>query len=323
MDMKKSAKTTEIMAMSFMRMLRAGPEVSLSGSPTVSPTTAALWASEPLPWTTPSKTRSPRSTYFLALSQAPPVLDWEMASWTPETMPPARRPQTELTPKRMPKMMGESMTRAPGRIISRREASVEILMQAAWSGGAWPGVPWSRPGISRNWRATSLTISMAAVPTDFMVMAVNQYGSMAPMTREAKAIGSRMLTPLARGTSLASLAPLASLTAWVWTRVTKAPKRARDTRAAEPMAKPLPTAAVVLPAASRASVFWRTSAGRPDISAIPPALSQTGPYTSMARQVARLESMPRAARAMPYMPQSLKATKMSTARTVTGMMADL
>jgi hypothetical protein len=46
----------------------AGPAVSLNGSPTVSPMTAALWASLPLPpwW--------PSSMYFLALSQAPPEL---------------------------------------------------------------------------------------------------------------------------------------------------------------------------------------------------------------------------------------------------------
>ena len=35
--------------MSLMRMFSEGPEVSLKGSPTVSPTTAALWALEPLP----------------------------------------------------------------------------------------------------------------------------------------------------------------------------------------------------------------------------------------------------------------------------------
>ena len=46
----------------------AGPAVSLNGSPTVSPMTAALWASVPLPpwW--------PSSMYFLALSHAPPAL---------------------------------------------------------------------------------------------------------------------------------------------------------------------------------------------------------------------------------------------------------
>jgi hypothetical protein len=41
-------------------------------------------------------------------------------------------------------------------------------------------------------------------------------------------------------------------------RTVYAEKRARDTRAAEPMAKPLPMAAVVLPAASSASVRSRT-----------------------------------------------------------------
>ena len=45
---------------------------------------------------------------------------------------------------------------------------------------------------------------------------------------------------------------------WPDRRVTNAPYRARETRAALPMAKPFPTAAVVLPAASRASVFSRT-----------------------------------------------------------------
>ena len=46
---KYSANTKEIIAINFMRILREGPEVSFMGSPTVSPTTAALYASEPLP----------------------------------------------------------------------------------------------------------------------------------------------------------------------------------------------------------------------------------------------------------------------------------
>ena len=41
-----TSATTDI---NLMRMLRAGPAVSLNGSPTVSPTTAALWVSLPLP----------------------------------------------------------------------------------------------------------------------------------------------------------------------------------------------------------------------------------------------------------------------------------
>ncbi len=45
-DFQNSYKTMDI---NFMRMLSDGPEVSLKGSPTVSPTTAALWASDPFP----------------------------------------------------------------------------------------------------------------------------------------------------------------------------------------------------------------------------------------------------------------------------------
>ena len=61
------------------------------------------------------------------------------------------------------------------------------------------------------------------------------------------------------------------------TRVTNAPKSASDTSAAEPMAKPLPIAAVVLPAASSASVLSRTDDGSSTSSAMTPALSEMGP----------------------------------------------
>jgi len=44
---KKDPKTNDVMAESLMRMLIEGPDVSFSGSPTVSPQTAALWVSSP------------------------------------------------------------------------------------------------------------------------------------------------------------------------------------------------------------------------------------------------------------------------------------
>jgi len=109
---------------------------------------------------------------------------------------------------------------------------------------------------------TSTTIAPAASPTDFMVMAENQYGIMAPIRRKAKVSGSSTFTP-----------------SWMPRRTTRAPYSARPTSIADPMANPLPMAAVVLPAASSASVQSRTlsgSSGR-TISATPPALSQTGP----------------------------------------------
>ena len=51
--MKSGASTRVIVASSFTRTWSDGPAVSLNGSPTVSPTTAAAWASEPLPRTLP------------------------------------------------------------------------------------------------------------------------------------------------------------------------------------------------------------------------------------------------------------------------------
>ena len=68
----------------LMSGFSAGPAVSLNGSPTVSPMTAALWASEPLPPSLPS------SMYFLALSHAPPELLRKLAMSWPVRITPAR-----------------------------------------------------------------------------------------------------------------------------------------------------------------------------------------------------------------------------------------
>ena len=69
---------------SLMTTCSEGPAVSLSGSPTVSPVTAALCASEPLP------PKWPSSTYFFALSQAPPTLSRKSAIRMPDTVPKTR-----------------------------------------------------------------------------------------------------------------------------------------------------------------------------------------------------------------------------------------
>lgn len=74
------AKIRDKIAISLIKMLSAGPEVSFNGSPTVSPTTAALWISEPFLTLSPFyPIIAPLSIYFLALSQAPPVLAAEIA----------------------------------------------------------------------------------------------------------------------------------------------------------------------------------------------------------------------------------------------------
>jgi len=64
----------------------------------------------------------------------------------------------------------------------------------------------------------------------------------------------------------------------------------------------LVTALVVLPTASSASVETRTSLGRPAISAMPPALSVTGPKASRATMKPASDSMVVVAMAMPNRP---------------------
>ncbi len=172
-------------------------------------------------------------------------------------------------------------------IISRSDAAVEMSTHRALS-GLTPGRPSRRPGISANWRRTSTIMAWAARPTDFMVSAANANVAMDPMKRP--------MTTSTLVRSITSVSP-ASLTAAVKDR-----NSASAVRAADPIAKPLATAAVVLPRASRPSVTSRTSAGRWAISAIPPALSEIGPYASTATTAPVVASMPMAARAAAYRP---------------------
>merc|ERR1719502_1542563 len=112
-----------MIADSLMTMLRAGPLVSFIGSPTVSPVTAFLCACDFFPFPSP---KPPASMYFFALSQAPPVFDIDTAIMTPATRAPLRRPAQAFFPRRQPKMIGLKITSAPGPIISRSDACVEM-----------------------------------------------------------------------------------------------------------------------------------------------------------------------------------------------------
>jgi hypothetical protein len=134
---KNDPNTRDVIADNLIRMLMLGPEVSFNGSPTVSPTTAALCASEcltkvyfPFEGSSSPKTSLawlvPASMYFLALSQAPPVFEKEIAIYTPLTMIPASNPETPCTPNNIPTIKGDPITSMPGAIIFLREADVEI-----------------------------------------------------------------------------------------------------------------------------------------------------------------------------------------------------
>ena len=106
-------------------MCNEGPLVSLKGSPTVSPTTVALWTSEPLP---PS---APVSTSFFALSQAPPAFDIITAMTKPVAKPPDSSPRTPATPKIRPTTTGIRIAKVAGFIISFWAPLVEISTHRA------------------------------------------------------------------------------------------------------------------------------------------------------------------------------------------------
>lgn len=111
MSLNLLANTSDKIAISLIKMFKAGPEVSFNGSPTVSPTTAALWISVPLVTFLPfSSIMAPLSMYFLALSQAPPVLAAETAIWTPLTIAPGRKPARIDGPNANPRTKGLKIT---------------------------------------------------------------------------------------------------------------------------------------------------------------------------------------------------------------------
>ena len=119
----KPAITILTIDINLMRIFSDGPEVSLKGSPTVSPTIHALCAKEPLP------PKFPSSIFFLALSQAPPELAMKTAKVKPPAKPPTSNPKTPATPKMIPTTMGMIIASTDGMIISCWAARVEISTQ--------------------------------------------------------------------------------------------------------------------------------------------------------------------------------------------------
>jgi hypothetical protein len=169
-------------------------------------------------------------------------------------------------------------------------AAVVAMSTITLGWGSTPSLPSSSPGISRNCRRISSTMAPAALPTAVIVVAPTTHGRTAPKSRP-------MSTALSVSWSTRSVPPAARRA--MLTSMLKAAKRATTVSTAEPMAKPLPTAAVVLPTESSSSVISRTSGPRPDISEMPPPLSAMGPYASTVITMAVPASMPTAARAMP------------------------
>src|SRR5687768_2439027 len=127
-QMKSGASTSVIVLRSLIRTCSEGPAVSLNGSPTVSPTTAAACSGVPLPRVEPS-TRLfswPDSMYFLALSHAPPPLFSTVASRMPAMVPTIRNAAIASHLSTKPTMIGAATARMPGATISRSAALVEM-----------------------------------------------------------------------------------------------------------------------------------------------------------------------------------------------------
>ena len=200
---------------------------------------------------------------------------------------PARVPPSAAGPRMIPIITGLIMATNPGRTISRRAACVEISTQVALSGST-PSRPSNSPSISLNCLRISVIMSSAARPTDFIVMAATTNGRAPPISSPMTTSGS------VKERSAASSPAL----------VLYAANSAKAVKAALPIANPFPIAAVVFPMESSPSVMSRTSFPRPDISAIPPALSATGPYASTVIVTPTVPSIPIAAIAMPYKPAS-------------------
>ena len=182
---------------SLIKMCMEGPAVSLLGSPTVSPVMLALCASDPLP------PCAPVSMSFLVLSQAPPALLRNSAMRIPDTVPNMSMPERAFTPsklspewvptmrKKMPTAMGMRTASKPGFTILRSDAALMMSTHRPYSGRADPSM---MPGISRNWRRTSLTTSCAVLPTADIAIAAKRYTMAAPRRPPINTSGTDMST---------------------------------------------------------------------------------------------------------------------------------
>ena len=140
------AVTRLTIAITLIRMFIDGPRYP-KGSPTVSPTTAAAWVSEPPP-------RLP----FRVLRRYPAPPGYIIAIRTqPNRPPPTYRPaRLHRAQNPRPRAPVQQSHRDHHRLAQR---SSQYPQRAVSGSGA------NRPGISRNWRRISLIMSKSASPT--------------------------------------------------------------------------------------------------------------------------------------------------------------
>ena len=186
-----------------------------------------------------------------------------------------------------PMMIGVSTASSAGVVSSRSAAVVQMSITLPWSG-------WSIPSMiffSRNWRRTSSTTVPAVRPTARMARAEKRNAIEPPTSRPMNVSG--LATLIAVRGSWKSAEPTLSIPSSVPIVSMYDENRATAAITAEPIAKPLVTALVVFPTASRLTMMRSASpSNSPDISAIPAALSATGPKVSSDTTTPVVASMP-------------------------------
>src|SRR5688500_17025663 len=186
-----------------------------------------------------------------------------------------------------PMITGVSTASNAGVASSRNEAAVQMSMTGPYSGCFSPLMILP----SANWRRTSCTTTPAVRPTARIASAENRNGTAPPMSMPMKIFGSATLicVDASRNSSVPTL-PISSSEPIVSMKLAN---RATAAMTADPMAKPLVTALVVLPTASRLTMMRSASPeNSPDISAIPAALSDTGPNVSSDTTTPVVASIP-------------------------------
>src|SRR5690606_7045608 len=260
----------------------AGPAVSLNESPTVQPVTVAACASGILPpwW--------PSSTSFFALSHAPPWLALNAAINTRVTLAPPSYLANAPVPRPKPTAIGANTANRPGVASSRNESRVTMSTTLPYSGLV---VPSMIPGMVLNWRRTSYTTAPAARDTAFTARPENRNTTAAPITTPTSVFGAMMSL---RNASLTSpnVAPASVSARPIASEYD--PNSAVAASTAVEIAMPLVIALVVLPTASNSVRICAPSPSvrSPDISAMPCALSDTGPKVSIATMTPTVVSSP-------------------------------
>ena len=169
--------------------------------------------------------------YFFALSHAPAVLLMPIANCTPETSAPVREPAVLFLPKKLPARKVRTSPKASGQLFPSGKSCGD------------PDEPVVIRGLASLQKLVELQTALC-----HHVLCCIANGRHGHGAEGEGGHGTQQQASEGLGCSTTTVAMTA--------RTVYAPKSARLTSAADPMAKPLPMAAVVLYAASKASVIF-------------------------------------------------------------------